>query len=119
MEKKQIIATIVKSNQSDNNVWAVAITGNQPSAHCKSAYQAMRFIFLLKKQTGLYINANSLNMLSAEIARAKAAKAEARTEEDTDTQSIDTPQDPEDAGSDGVKICEMSNHEINSAAVPQ
>ena len=50
MEKREIIVSVVKSNQSDNNVWAVAITGDeQPSAHCKSAYKAMRFMFLLKK----------------------------------------------------------------------
>ena len=77
MEKREIIVSVVKSNQSDNNVWAVAITGEeQPSAHCKSAYKAMRFMFLLKKQTGLYIADASLSMLSEEIARVKAAKAE-------------------------------------------
>ena len=38
MEKREIIVSVVKSNKSDNNVWAVAITGDeQPSAHCKSA----------------------------------------------------------------------------------
>ena len=77
MEKREIIVSVVKSNQSDNNVWAVAITGDeQPSAHCKSAYKAMRFMFLLKKQTGLYIADASLSMLSEEIARVKAAQAE-------------------------------------------
>ena len=66
MEKREIIASIVKSNNSDNNVWAVSITGDeQPSAHCKTAYKAMRFMFLLKKQTGLYIAAESLVQLSA------------------------------------------------------
>ena len=61
MEKREIIASVVKSNKSDNNVWAVSITGDeQPSAHCKTAYKAMRFMFLLKKQTGLYIADESL-----------------------------------------------------------
>lgn len=69
MEKREIIASIVKSDKSDNNVWAVSITGDeQPSAHCKTAYKAMRFMFLLKKQTGLYIAGESLARLSAEIA---------------------------------------------------
>lgn len=97
MEKREIIVSVVKSNQSDNNVWAVAITGDeQPSAHCKSAYKAMRFMFLLKKQTGLYIADASLSMLSQEIARVKAAKAEAGkekiaevTEEFIETHSVD------------------------------
>jgi len=97
MEKREIIVSVVKSNQSDNNVWAVAITGDeQPSAHCKSAYKAMRFMFLLKKQTGLYIADESLAQLSAEIARVKAAKAEAGkekiaevTEEFIETHAVD------------------------------
>lgn len=97
MEKRDIIVSVVKSNQSDNNVWAVAITGDeQPSAHCKSAYKAMRFMFLLKKQTGLYIADESLAQLSAEIARVKAAKAEAGkekiaevTEEFIETHAVD------------------------------
>lgn len=81
MEKREIIVSVVKSNQSDNNVWAVAITGDeQPSAHCKSAYKAMRFMFLLKKQTGLYIADDSLSKLTEEIARTKAAQAEAGKE---------------------------------------
>ncbi len=67
---------MVKSNKSDNNVWAVAITGDeQPSAHCKSAYKAMRYMFLLKKQTGLYIATESLDRLSSEIALQKAEQA--------------------------------------------
>ena len=78
METREIIVSQVKSNQSSNNVWAVAITGDeQPSAHCKSAYKAMRFMFLLKKQTGLYISGECLSQLSQEIALVKAAKAEA------------------------------------------
>jgi len=76
MEKREIIVSMVKSNKSDNNVWAVAITGDeQPSAHCKSAYKAMRYMFLLKKQTGLYIAAESLDRLSSEIALQKAEQA--------------------------------------------
>ena len=51
MEAKYIIITIVKSNNSENNVWAVAITGEEkPEGYCKSAYKAMRFAFMLKKQ---------------------------------------------------------------------
>ena len=50
MEAKVIIVTEVKSNKSENNVWMVAITGEeQGKAYCKSPYKAMRFAFLLKK----------------------------------------------------------------------
>jgi len=79
MEAKVIIVSVVKSNKSENNVWAVGITGEeQEQAYCKSAYKAMRFAFLLKKQTGLYIDDASLKALSEEIAKQKAeASAEA------------------------------------------
>ena len=76
MEAKVIIISVVKSNKSENNVWAVGITGEeQEQAYCKSAYKAMRFAFLLKKQTGLYIDDASLKALSEEIAKQKAEAA--------------------------------------------
>jgi len=76
MEAKVIIVSVVKSNKSENNVWAVSITGEeQEQAYCKSAWKAMKFAFLLKKQTGFYIEDDSLKMLSEEIARQKAANA--------------------------------------------
>lgn len=75
MEAKQIIAAVVKSNQSDNNVWAVSITGEeQPASYCKSAYKAMRFMFMLKKQTGFSISGTCLSELSKTIAMQKAEK---------------------------------------------
>ena len=74
MEAKVIIVTEVKSNKSENNVWMVAITGEeQGQAYCKSPYKAMRFAFLLKKQTGFRIEDASLKALSEEIAKEKAA----------------------------------------------
>ena len=76
MEAKVIIVSVVKSNKSENNVWAVGITGEeQEQAYCKSAWKAMKFAFLLKKQTGFYIEDDSLKMLSEEIARQKAVNA--------------------------------------------
>ena len=78
MEAKVIIVTVVKSNKSENNVWMVAITGEeQGKAYCKSPYKAMRFAFMLKKQTGFSIEDASLKALSEEIAKHKAAAAEA------------------------------------------
>ena len=81
MEAKYIIITIVKSNNSENNVWAVAITGEEkPEGFCKSAYKAMRFAFLLKKRTGVMIDDASLKSLSECIAEQKAKEAEAGQE---------------------------------------
>ena len=95
MEAKVIIVSVVKSNKSENNVWAVAITGEeQKQAYCKSAYKAMRFAFLLKKQTGFYIEDDSLKMLSEEIARQKAANAAAEQPAEQEVQP-EAEQQPE------------------------
>ena len=81
MEAKYIIISIVKSNKSENNVWAIAITGEEkPEGYCKSAYKAMRFAFLLKKRTGVMIDDASLKSLSECIAEQKAKNAEAGQE---------------------------------------
>ena len=81
MEAKYIIISIVKSNNSENNVWAVAITGEEkPEGFCKSAYKAMRFAFLLKKRTGVMIDDASLKKLSECIAEQKAKEADANKE---------------------------------------
>ena len=81
MEAKYIIVSVVKSNNSENNVWAVAITGEEkPEGYCKSAYKAMRFAFLLKKRTGVQIDDASLKSLSQVIAEQKAKEAEAGKE---------------------------------------
>ena len=95
MEAKVIIVSVEKSNKSENNVWAVAITGEeQKQAYCKSAWKAMKFAFMLKKQTGFYIEDDSLHMLSAEIARQKAAAAAAEAEKQAE-QEIQPEQQPE------------------------
>ena len=95
MEAKVIIVSVEKSNKSENNVWAVAITGEeQKQAYCKSAWKAMKFAFMLKKQTGFYIEDESLHMLSAEIARQKAAAAAAEAEKQAE-QEVQPEQQPE------------------------
>ena len=95
MEAKVIIVSVVKSNKSENNVWAVGITGEeQEQAYCKSAWKAMKFAFLLKKQTGFYIEDDSLKMLSEEIARQKAANAAAEKPAEQEVQP-EAEQQPE------------------------
>ncbi|MBR6375803.1 MAG: hypothetical protein IKR91_06185 [Alloprevotella sp.] len=98
MEERMIIVSQVKSSRSEFMIWQVSITGEeQPSAHCKSPYKAMRFMFLLKKQTGLYISGECLTQLSQEIARKKAEQAEKGkeiinevTQEFIDTHNVDS-----------------------------
>ena len=69
-----ILVTNVRSNKSENMVWAVYAQGNeQATAYCKSPYKAMRMAFLLKKQTGLYISDICLARLSLEIRKLKEA----------------------------------------------
>lgn len=70
-----ILVSCVRSNKSDNNVWAVSVQGEeQVKSYCKSPYKAMRFAFLLKKQTGYYISDISLTQLSLKIKRLKERK---------------------------------------------
>ena len=69
-----ILVTNVRSNKSDNMVWAVYAQGNeQQTCYCKSPYAAMKMAFLLKKQTGLYISDICLTRLSLEIRKLKEA----------------------------------------------
>ncbi len=96
MEAKVIIVSVEKSNKSENNVWAVAITGEeQKQAYCKSAWKAMKFAFMLKKQTGFYIEDESLHMLSEEIARQKAEAAAKAEAEKPAEQEVQPEQQPE------------------------
>ena len=70
-----ILVANVRSNKSENMVWAVYAQGNeQATAYCKSPYKAMLMAFLLKKQTGLYISDICLTRLSLEIKRLKELK---------------------------------------------
>jgi hypothetical protein len=96
MEAKVIIVSVEKSNKSENNVWAVAITGEeQKQAYCKSAWKAMKFAFMLKKQTGFYIEDESLHMLSEEIAKQKAEAAAKAEAEKPAEQEVQPGQQPE------------------------
>ena len=64
--------TIIVSNQKFQNtdIWVVSINGREDGRQfCKSAYSAMRYMFLLKRRTGCMISENCLQRLSFEIAR--------------------------------------------------
>ena len=69
-----ILVDNVRSNKSDNMVWAVYAQGNeQQTCYCKSPYAAMKMAFLMKKPTGLYISDICLTRLSLEIRKLKEA----------------------------------------------
>ena len=91
----------VPSNKSNNNVWAVYVKGDeQNTTYCRNCFTAMKFCYILKARTGAYIEQESINALSKEIARVKAlrqtaeekAKAEAiqeKVEEFCEEHSVD------------------------------
>lgn len=77
-----IVVNQAQSNKSENMVWVVSIEGQDDSRQfCKSARAAMKYMFLLKSRTGLYISKEGLQMLSAEIARLKNPEAVAKIKE--------------------------------------
>lgn len=77
-----IMAVKAISKNPNNNVWIVYFSNdNDEKFYCKSAYKAMRLMFLLKKRTGLNISDNCLARLSFEVARIKAAAAAATEKE--------------------------------------
>ena len=74
-----IVVNQAQSNKSENMVWVVSIEGQDDSRQfCKSARATMKYMFLLKSRTGLYISKEGLQMLSAEIARLKNPEAVAK-----------------------------------------
>ena len=74
MTTNSILVSSVRSNKSENNVWAVYVQGQEENkSYCKSPYKAMRYAFFLKKMTGCRIADNSLALLSLEIKRQKDA----------------------------------------------
>ena len=75
MTTNSILVSSVRSNKSENNVWAVYVQGQEENkSYCKSPYKAMRYAFFLKKMTGCRIADNSLALLSLEIQKKKDAK---------------------------------------------
>ena len=70
----QILVECVRSNKSNNMVWAVYVQGNEQNKnYCKNALNAMRLAFFLKKKTGAFIENTSLALLSLVIREKKAS----------------------------------------------
>ena len=71
-----ILAAKAVNLYSENSIWCVYFSNDSNERfYCKSAYKAMRLMFLLKKRLGLNISDNCLSRLSHEIALGKAATA--------------------------------------------
>ena len=67
---QQISAQLVKSNASEYLVWEVSITNSRKKKHyCKNARKTLSFLFILKKETGLPIEQDTMRHLKAIIAK--------------------------------------------------
>lgn len=100
------MSTIFAKNiptKNTNNVWAVYMEGEEESlSYCKSAYKAMRLMFLIKSRTGNTIDNDSLQSLVQANAQYKAEhpltpeqqaakeKVEAIVEDFAESHSVDT-----------------------------
>lgn len=67
---QQLTAQLVKSNASEFLVWEVAITNSRKKKHyCKNARKALNLLFILKKETGLAIEYDTMRHLKAILAK--------------------------------------------------
>ena len=81
MEKQVIVAEMVQSNKSMNQVWFVHVTGTdspEQQGYCKSAFKAMRLAFVLKQRSGIRIADSSLQLLRqlSQMAKPQVAETE-------------------------------------------
>lgn len=67
MEQKLfILVKTEKSNRSENNVWVVS-TRSYKKKYCRNALTALRYAFILNKQTGRRIADEAFARLISEI----------------------------------------------------
>ena len=77
MSQYSIVAEMVQSNKSNNNVWFVHVTGcDNPElqGYCKHAIKAMQFCFILKARTQFPIEDNTLEQLKSYYAENEKGK---------------------------------------------
>ena len=71
---QQITAQLVKSNASENLVWEVSVTNSRRKKHyCLNARKTLSFLFILKKETGIAIEHDTIRHLKAILAKQRAA----------------------------------------------
>ena len=72
MEQKLfILVKTEKSNRSENNVWVVS-TRSYKKKYCRNALTALRYAFILKKQTGRRIADEAFDRMMSEIKNRKS-----------------------------------------------
>lgn len=76
-QKSNILVKTEKSNRSENNVWVVS-TRSYHKKYCRNALTALRYAFMLKKQTGRRIADDAFHCLMAGV---QARKLQTATEE--------------------------------------
>ena len=77
MSQYSIVAEMVQSNKSNNNVWFVHVTGcDNPElqGYCKHAIKAMQFCFVLKARTQYAIEESTLEQLKSYYAENEKGK---------------------------------------------
>ena len=77
MSQYSIVAEMVQSNKSENNVWFVHVTGcDNPElqGYCKHAIKAMQFCFVLKARTQYPIEDSTMEQLKSYYAENEKGK---------------------------------------------
>ncbi len=76
MEQKLfILVKTEKSNKSEFNVWVVS-TRSYKKKYCRNALTALRYAFILKKQTGRSISQDAFDLMLQEIRNRKSQTQE-------------------------------------------
>ena len=84
-----ILAAKAVNLYSENSIWFVYFSNDSNERfYCKSAYKAMRLMFLLKKRMGLNISDNCLARLSQEIAKAKGSASREQSTGSAEAQPV-------------------------------
>lgn len=74
MEQKLfILVKTEKSNRSENNVWVVS-TRSYKKKYCRNAFTALRYAFILKKQTGRRIADDAFQTLIGAVRQRKMSR---------------------------------------------
>ena len=74
MEQKLfILVKTEKSNRSENNVWVIS-TRSYKKKYCRNALTALRYAFILKKQTGRRIADEAFQTLISAVHERKMSR---------------------------------------------
>lgn len=88
-----IKVTSVKSNKSNHKVWLVA-AGKEKKQYCRNARTALRYAFILKKETGMQLSDRDFAWLMFEINRRKKAQ---ESQEPAETAEVQEPVEVQDS----------------------